>query len=136
MKGIIVFDEGGVSIASVGLESIKLNQELFGSFISAIQAYAQKSVGSEMKSLTYSTMKLMIDMAADNFVVTLHSIDDSDTEWNHSATVKVIEGDGFNLNDQYLGILRSLLTDEIITPDEVENGIDRLRTASRSFLDK
>lgn len=136
MKGIIVFDEGGVSIASVGLESIKLNQELFGSFISAIQAYAQKSVGSEMKSLTYSKMKLMIDMAADNFVVTLHSIDDSDTEWNHSATVKVIEGDGFNLNDQYLGILRSLLTDEIITPDEVENGIDRLRTASRSFLDK
>ena len=136
MKGIIVFDEGGISIASVGLESIKLNQELFGSFISAIQAYAQKSVGSEMKSLTYSKMKLMIDMAADNFVVTLHSIDDSDSEWNHSATVKVIEGDGFNLNDQYLGILRSLLTDEIITPDEVENGIDRLRTASRSFLDK
>jgi hypothetical protein len=136
LKGIIVFDEGGVSIASVGLESIKLNQELFGSFISAIQAYAQKSVGSEMKSLTYSKMKLMIDMAAGNFVVTLHSIEDSDAEWNHSATVKVIEGDGFNLNNQYLGILRSLLTDEIITPDEVENGIVRLRTASRSFLDK
>ncbi|MGY5864774.1 MAG: hypothetical protein RTV41_09230 [Candidatus Thorarchaeota archaeon] len=136
MKGMIVFDEGGISLASVGLESIKLNHDLFGSFISAIQAYAQKSVGSEMKSLTYSKMKLMIDHAADNFVVTLHSIDDPDAAWNHSATVKVIEGDGFKLNDQYLDILRSLLTDEIITPDEVENGIDKLKTASRSFLDK
>ena len=127
MKGIIVFDEGGVSIASVGLESIKLNHELFGSFISAIQAYAQKSVGSEMKSLTYSKMKLMIDHAADNFVVTLHAIDDPDSEWNHSATVKVIEGDGFDLDDQYLGILRELLTGEKISPDEVENGIDKLK---------
>lgn len=128
MKGIIVIDEGGVSIASVGLESIKLNQELFGSFISAIQAYAQRSVGSQMKSLTYSQMKLMIDHAADKFVVTLHAIDDLDAAWNHSATVKVIEGDGFKLDDQYLEILRALLTDEIISPDEVENGIDKLKT--------
>ena len=122
-----MFDEGGVSLASVGLESIKLNHELFGSFISAIQAYAQKSVGSEMKSLTYSKMKLMIDHAADNFVVTLHAIDNPDSEWNHSATVKVIEGDGFDLDDQYLGILRELLTGEKISPDEVENGINKLK---------
>ena len=127
MKGMIVFDEGGISLASVGLESIKLNHELFGSFISAIQAYAQKSVGSKMKSLTYSKMKLMIGTAAGNFVVTLHSIDDPDAEWNHSASVKVIEGDGFKLDDQYLGILRELLTGEKVSPDEVENGIDKLR---------
>ena len=50
--------------------------------------------------------------------------------------MKVIEGDGFKLDDQYLGILRSLLTGEIVTPDEVENGIAKLRKASRSFLDK
>ena len=122
-----MFDEGGVSIASVGLESIKLNHELFGSFISAIQAYAQRSIGSQMKSLTYSKMKLMIGHASDNFVVTLHSIDDRDAEWNHSATVKVIEGDGFKLDDQYLGILRELLTGEMISPDEVEKGIDKLK---------
>ncbi len=127
MKGIVVFDEGGVSIASVGLESIKLNQELFGSFISAIQAYAQRSIGSEMKALTYSKMKLIIDYVSDKYVVTLHSIDDSDADWNHSATVKVIEGDGFKLDDQYLGILRELLTDEIISLDEVETSIDKLK---------
>jgi hypothetical protein len=128
VKGIIVFDEAGVSLASVGLEDIKLQRELFGSFISAIQAYAQRSVGSEMKSLTYSKMKLMIDHAAENFVVTLHGIDDPDADWNHSATVKVIEGDGFKLDDQYLSILRELLTDERISQDEVENGISKLKS--------
>ncbi len=128
MKGIIVFDEGGVGIASVGLESIKLNHELFGSFISAIQAYAQRSIGREMKALTYSKMKLMIDCVSDKYVVTLHSIDDSDADWNHSATVNVIEGDGFKLDDQYLGILRELLTEEIISRDEVESSIDKLKS--------
>jgi len=122
-----VFDEGGVGIASVGLESIKLNEELFGSFISAIQAYAQKSIGSEMKALTYSKMKLIIDYVSEKYVVTLHSIDDPDADWNHSATVKVIEGDGFKLDDQYLGILRELLTEEISSSDEVETSIDKLK---------
>ncbi len=128
MKGIVVFDEGGVSIASVGLEGIKLNRELFGSFISALQAYAQRYVGGQMKSLTYSQMKLMIDYVVDKFVVTLHSIDDTDAAWNHRATVRVIEGDGFELDDQYLGILQELLTGEKVSPDEVENGIDKLKT--------
>ena len=122
-----MFDEGGVGIASVGLESIKLNEELFGSFISAIQAYAQKSIGSEMKALTYSKMKLIIDYVSEKYVVTLHSIDDPDADWNHSATVKVIEGDGFKLDDQYLGILRELLTEEISSSDEVETSIDKLK---------
>ncbi len=128
MKGIIVFDEGGVGIASVGLESIKLNHELFGSFISAIQAYAQRSIGREMKALTYSKIKLMIDYVSDKYVVTLHSIEDPDADWNHSATVNVIEGDGFKLDDQYLGILRELLTEEIISRDEVESSIDKLKS--------
>jgi hypothetical protein len=136
VKGIIVFDEAGISLASVGLETIKLKEELFGSFIAAIQAYAQRSVGSMMKSLTYSKMKLMIDFAAENFVVTLHAIDDPDSDWNHRATVKVIEGDGFQLNDQYVGILRELLADEVVSPDEVENGIAKLRKEARSILDK
>ena len=39
-----------------------------------------------------------------------------------------IEGDGFKLDDQYLGILRELLTEEIISRDEVETSIDTLKT--------
>ncbi|NHI90292.1 MAG: hypothetical protein EAX87_12270 [Candidatus Thorarchaeota archaeon] len=118
LKGIIVFDEAGIRQASVGLENIKVNQELFGSFMSAIQIYAQRSIGSEMKGLTYSTIRLMMGRAGENYVVTLHSVDDPDAEWNHRATLRVVEGDGFRLNNQYLEILRELLTEEKLSIDE------------------
>ncbi len=119
LKGIIVFDEAGIRQASVGLEDIRMNQELFGSFMSAIQNYARRSVGSEMRGLTYSTVRLMMGRAGANYVVTLHSVDDPDADWNHSATVRVVEGDGFRLNNQYLEILRELLTEERLSVDEV-----------------
>ena len=120
LKGIIVFDEAGIRQASVGLENIKVNQELFGSFMSAIQIYAQRCMGSEMKGLTYSTMRLKIGHAGENYVVTLHSVDDPDADWNHRATLRVVEGDGFRLNNQYLEILRELLTEEKLSVDEAE----------------
>ena len=120
VKGIIVFDEAGIRQASVGLEAIRVNQELFGSFMSAIQAYARRSIGSEMRGLTYSNVKLMMGRAGDNYVVTLHSVDDPDADWNHSATLRVVEGDGFRLNNQYLEILRELLTEEKLSVEEAE----------------
>ena len=120
LKGIIVFDEAGIRQASIGLEDIRVNQELFGSFMSAIQIYAQKSIGSEMRGLTYSNVRLMMDRAGENYVVTLHSVDDPDAEWNHRATLRVVEGDGFRLNNQYLEILKELLTEEKLSVDEAE----------------
>lgn len=120
LKGIIVFDEAGIRQASIGLEQIKLNQELFGSFMSAIQSYARRSIGSEMRGLTYSNMKLMMGRAGENYVVTLHSVDDPDADWNHRATLRVVEGDGFRLNNQYLEILTELLTEEKLSIDEAE----------------
>ncbi len=120
LKGIIVFDEAGIRQASVGLEQVRVNQEIFGSFMSAIQAYAQKSIGSEMRGLTYSSVRLMMGRAGENYVVTLHSVDDPDADWNHRATLRVVEGDGFRLNNQYLEILTELLTEEKLSVDEAE----------------
>jgi hypothetical protein len=120
LKGIIVFDEAGIRQASVGLEDIKVNPELFGSFMSAIQSYAQRSIGSEMRGLTYDNVRLMMARAGENYVVTLHSVDDPDADWNHRATVRVVEGDGFRLNNQYLEILTELLTEEKLSVDEAE----------------
>jgi len=131
MKGIIVFDEGGLKRASIGLENVRVNPDLFSSFISAIQAYAIRSVGSEMKEVLYSSIKLMIDRAGPYHVVTLHTLDDDDAEWNHSATIKVLETEDYMLNDHHLGILRELLTGESMSADEVENGIDTLTKISR-----
>ncbi|TFG31765.1 hypothetical protein EU528_05350 [Candidatus Thorarchaeota archaeon] len=131
MKGIIVLDEGGLKKASIGLENIRVNPDLFSSFISAIQAYAIRSVGSEMKEVTYSSVKLMIGRAGPYHVVTLHAIDDTDAEWNHRASISVLETQDYMLDDHHLGILRELLTGEVISADEVETGIDTL-TSFRS----
>ncbi len=132
MKGIIVLDEGGVTLASIGLENVRVNPDLFGSFISAIQAYAKRSVGSEMKEVTYSSARLLIGRAGPYHVVTLHSLDDEDAEWNHSATIKVLETEDYILNDYHLGILRELLTGEAISPAELEDGIDTLASISEN----
>jgi len=120
VKGIIVFDEAGIRQASVGLEDMKMNQELFGSFMSAIQTYAQKSIGSQMRGLTYSNVRLIMGQAGENYLVTLHSVDDPDADWNHRATLRVVEGDGFRLNNQYLEILTELLVEEKLSVDEAE----------------
>jgi hypothetical protein len=120
LKGIIVFDEAGIRQASVGLDDIRVNKELFGSFMSAIQSYALRSIGSQMRGLTYDNVRLMMDRAGENYVVTLHSVDDPDAEWNHRATLRVVEGDGFRLNNQYLEILTELLTEEILSVSEAE----------------
>jgi len=131
MKGIIVLDEAGLKQASIGLENVRVNPDLFSSFISAIQAYAKNSIGSEMKEVTYSSIRLMIGRAGPYHVVTLHTLNDEDSEWNHSATLKVLETQDYMLDDHHLGILRELLTGEVMSADEVETGIDTLTSISR-----
>jgi len=123
MKGIVVLDEAGFKRASIGLENVRVNPDLFSSFISAIQAYAKRSIGSEMKQVTYSSIRLMIGRAGPYHVVTLHTIDDDDADWNHSATLRVLDTEDYMLDDHHLGILRELLTGEIMSTDEVETGI-------------
>ncbi len=131
MKGIIVLDEAGLKRASIGLENVRVNPDLFSSFISAIQVYAKKSIGSEMKEVTYSSIRLMIGRAGPYHVVTLHTLNDEDSEWNHSATIKVLETQDYMLDDHHLGILRELLTGEVMSADEAETGIDTLTSISR-----
>jgi hypothetical protein len=131
MKAIIVLDEGGVTKAQIGLDNVSVNADLFSSFISAIQAYAKRSTGSEMKEVTYSSVRLMIGRAGPYHVVTLHALDDEDAAWNHRATISVLNTEDYTLDDYHLEILRELLTDEIVSADEVETGIDTL-TSIRS----
>ncbi|MHA1864782.1 MAG: hypothetical protein ACTSWA_13500 [Candidatus Thorarchaeota archaeon] len=131
MKGIIVLDEAGLKRASIGLENVRVNPDLFSSFISAIQFYAKKSIGTEMKEVTYSSIRLMIGRAGPYHVVTLHGNDDEDAEWNHRATLRVLDTEDYMLDDHHLGILRELLTGETMSTDEVETGIDTLTSITR-----
>ncbi|TFF93938.1 hypothetical protein EU546_05575 [Candidatus Thorarchaeota archaeon] len=120
MKGIVVFEEGGVARASVGLEDVRVHPSIFSSFMTAIQSYASRFTGSRMREVRYSNIRMIIGHVGENHVVTLHSVDDPDAEWNHGATMRVIESEeDFLLDDQFLGVLRELLTDERVSVDDV-----------------
>ena len=120
MKGIIVFDDGGVARASVGLEDVQVHPSIFSSFMTAIQSYASRFTGSPMREVRYSNIRMIIGRIDDNYVVTLHAVDDPDAEWNHGATMRVIRSEeDFLLDDQFLRVLRELLTDERVSLEDV-----------------
>ncbi len=120
MKGIVVFDHAGVARASIGLEDVRVHPSVFSSFMTAIQSYASRFTGSRMREVRYSNIRMIIGQVKENHVVTLHSVDDPDAEWNHGATMRVIEGEeDFLLDDQFLGVLRDLLTEDRVSLEDV-----------------
>ena len=126
MKGIIVFDEGSIPLASVGFEKLQMNQGLFTSFMSAITAYACGIDGGDVKELEYGTIKMILGRIGKDQVVTIHSSKDKDANWNHDMVVELISERDFVLDDNFLSLLRELLTDEALSAREAQNGIERL----------
>ena len=126
MKGIIVFDEGGIPLASIGFEELKVNEGLFASFMSAMQTFAMGISGGEVKELEYGNVRLLLGKARNNQVITIHSIVDKDAEWNHGTVIDLIEGNDYILDDKFLSILQELLTDARVSIEEAKRGIDSL----------
>ncbi|MHA1935864.1 MAG: hypothetical protein ACW97A_11325 [Candidatus Thorarchaeota archaeon] len=126
MRGIIVIDEAGITRASVGFEEIAGNTDLFGTVLSALQTFALSFSGGEMKEIEFGTLRLLITPAGDGYAMTLHSVDDADAHWKNSVVVELIEERGGNLNDGFLFLISELLTDEEITTEEAEMGIQSL----------
>jgi hypothetical protein len=126
MKGIIVFDEASIPLASVGFDELEMSSGLFTSFMSAMQSYACGISGGEVKELEYGTIKMILGMANKNHVVTIHSSRDKDANWNHDMVIELIEEQNFNLNDNFLALLQELLTDDALSEQEARYGIESL----------
>ena len=97
MKGIIVFDEASIPLASVGFSELEMSPGLFTSFMSAMQSYACGISGGEVKELEYGTIKMVLGMANKNHVITIHSSLDKDANWNHDMVIELIEERNFIL---------------------------------------
>ena len=126
MKGIIVFDEGGIPLASIGFENLTVNEGLFASFMSAMQTFAKGISGGEVKELEYGNVRVLLGKARENDVITIHSIVDSDAEWNHATVIDLIEGNDYVLDDNFLSLLQELLTDARVSIEEAKRGIDSI----------
>ncbi len=127
MKGIIVFDESSVPLASVGFDTLEMQQGLFTSFISAITTYAcGMDEGGEMQELEYGTIKMILGRIGKDQVVTIHSSQDKDANWNHDMVVELIAERNFTLDDNFLSLLQELLTDKALSAQEAQNGLEKL----------
>ncbi len=126
MKGIIVFDEASIPLASVGFEELEMSSGLFTSFMSAMQSFACGISGGEVKELEYGTIKMILGKANKNHVITIHSSMDKDANWNHDLVIELIEERNFNLDDNFLALLQELLTDDAISAQEARYGIQSL----------
>ncbi len=126
MKGIIVFDDGGIPLASIGFENLKVNEGLFTSFMSAMQSFAKGISGGEVKELEYGNVRVLLGKARENDVITIHSIVDRDAEWNHATVIDLIEGNDYVLDDNFLSLLQELLSDARVSIEEAKRGIDSI----------
>ncbi len=124
MKGIIVFDEAGIPLASIGFENLKVNPGLFSSFMSAMQTFACSLSGGEVKELEYGNVRILLGHARGNQVITIHSIVDNDADWNHGTVLELIESNDFALDDNFLSLLRELLSDARVSIEEAKRGIN------------
>ncbi|MHA2424627.1 MAG: hypothetical protein ACXAEF_07550 [Candidatus Thorarchaeota archaeon] len=126
MKGIIVFDEASIPLASVGFDELEMSSGLFTSFMSAMQSYACGISGGEVQELEYGTIKMILGKADKNHIVTIHSSMDKDANWNHDMVIELIEERNFNLDNNFLALLQELLTDDAISEQEARFGIESL----------
>ncbi len=126
LKGIIVFDEGGIPLASIGFENIQVNPGLFSSFMSAMQSFAKGISGGEVKELEYGNVRILLGKARENDVITIHSIVDDDAEWNHATVLELLEGNEYALDDNFLSLLKELLSDARVSIEEAKRGIDSM----------
>ncbi|MFW9907563.1 MAG: hypothetical protein ACFFEF_03235 [Candidatus Thorarchaeota archaeon] len=126
MKGIIVFDEASIPLASVGFDALEMHQGLFTSFISAMQSYACGVTGGEVTELEYGSIRIMFGRTGNDSIVTIHSTKDRDAEWNHDAVVDLIAEKDYILDDGFLALLKELLTDDRLSIEEARIGIESL----------
>ena len=126
MKGIIVFDEASIPLASVGFDELQMSSGLFTSFMSAMRSYACGISGGEVKELEYGTIKMILGMANKNHVITIHSSIDKDANWNHDMVIELIAEQNFSLDNSFLALLQELLTDARVSVQEAKYGIESL----------
>ncbi len=141
MEGICVVDEAGVTVASVGFDSLRGDTALFGGFLSAIQVFVQRISGNQVKELKFGKTRLLISTAGDNYIVTLHSEDDSDAEAKNRAVTELIRNRvKHGLNDGVLTLAKEMIETEALTKEgreemksDIEKELDSLKSQAKEW---
>lgn len=92
IHSIYVVNEAGETLTAINLGKFKMDDALFGGFLSSIQMYSQKVSGKEVNELTLEDYRMMISKAGRVFLVTIHDENDKDAITANSRVAEVLDG--------------------------------------------
>jgi len=126
MYGILLVNQAGETVASVGWESIGGDATLFGGFVSAVQMFIKRIAdGNQVEELRFGDMKLLIGSSDDYHVVTLHGADEpvAESESENQQVVNLVRENNGQVNDGILDLVCELVSKDKTAAKDVNESV-------------
>ena len=125
MYGIMLVNQAGETVASVGWEQLEGDVSLFGGFVSAIQMFIkQVSGGTEVNEMVFGNMKLLMG-ASDNYhVITLHEAGEKSALAENRQVVELVKENGNSAPDEgLLALMKELASSGTSMSETMEQSV-------------
>ncbi|MGY5874682.1 MAG: hypothetical protein RTU30_02955 [Candidatus Thorarchaeota archaeon] len=103
IQSIYIVSDAGETLAAITLSDFKLDEVMFGGFLSAIQMFSQQMSGKAVKEMSMESYRLIIADAKKGFVVTVHERDDSNAVDINKKILAVVDDN-----------IQAIITDDIL----------------------
>jgi hypothetical protein len=126
MYGIMLVNQAGETVASVGWDSFEGDVTMFGGFVSAVQMFIKRIAnGTQVEELRFGNMKLLIGSSNDYHVITLHEADESGAESENQEVVQLVKENNGNFNDGSLALACELLSKDKAASAQVGESVKK-----------
>ena len=111
MHGIMLVNQAGETVASVGWDQLDGDVAMFGGFVSAVQMFVGRvASGTEVKDLSFGDMRLVLGKSGEYHVVTLHEADAPNAVSENQEVVKLLGDNDGVLNEGILDLIQEIVS--------------------------
>ncbi len=112
IQSVYLVNDSGETLAAIPIGDFKIDEALFGGFLSAIQMYSQRISGKDIKELTLESYRLIISKLERIFLVTIHDITDKNAADLNTKLSKLVEGTlGEIITDETIDLIKAAATE-------------------------
>ncbi len=109
LQGVYIINDAGETIGSIEFGDFKINEIMFGGFVSAIQMYSQKASGTNVSEITLDKYRIIISNTDRGFVVTSHDKNDPEATSDNKKIVEILSGImGEIVTDDTIALIREV----------------------------
>ncbi len=125
MYGIMLVNQAGETVASVGWDQLEGDVSLFGGFVSAVQMFIKRvSGGTQINEMVFGNMKLLIGSSKEYHVITLHEANETVALNENRQIVELIDQNNSGLvNEGILDLMKELIAREDELSDTMESSV-------------